>query len=619
MDQIIAAVTDGNDFLNGIVWGVPMLALILGTGIYMSFRTKFFQIRKAKYTTNETFLAIFRKRSVTKTKDKKAVTQFQAMSTALAASIGTGNIAGVATAIAIGGPGAVFWMWISAFFGMMTSFSENVLGIFYRKKNAKNEWSGGAMYYLENGLKEKKGLRRLAKPLAVLFALFCVLASFGIGNMTQINSIASCMKTAFEPMMGFEVPNLVTGIVLAAIAGLVILGGIKRIGKVTEKLVPFMACAYMLGTLVIFFSNFEQIPYVFGSIFQSAFSFESIGGGVGGAVVKQAVDMGFKRGVFSNEAGLGSSVMVNSSSDVKEPVVQGMWGIFEVFFDTIVVCTLTAFVLLSSTTGNAVSMQDALQNVSTQTQYVQIANGADYEGDIPLIDEKDNSVIIQSNEKGSRPISAKTVWGQEFTVNTLPEESKTADDYIFTNVMTVRGVQRVDHRGDPVVDQSGNPVIDSVKIEKVEGVPLVTYAFSQRFGGAAGIILAVAVLLFAFSTVIGWSFYGTKAMEYLFGTKSTVIYKLLFVAFIVVGATMSLDLAWGISDTLNGLMALPNLIGVLALSGTVIKITHNYIKRKACDNPRMVEPMLSAYQDIQHEQYKKLIEEDDVVAKKDGK
>lgn len=619
MDQIIAAVTDGNNFLNGIVWGVPMLALILGTGIYMSFRTKFFQIRKAKYTTRETFLAIFRKRSVTKTKDKKAVTQFQAMSTALAASIGTGNIAGVATAIAIGGPGAVFWMWVSAFFGMMTSFSENVLGIFYRKKNAKNEWSGGAMYYLENGLKEKKGLRHLAKPLAVLFALFCVLASFGIGNMTQVNSIASCMKTAFEPLMGFEVPNLVTGVVLAAVAGLVILGGIKRIGKVTEKLVPFMACAYMLGTLVIFFSNFEQIPYVFGSIFQSAFSFESIGGGIGGAVVKQAVDMGFKRGVFSNEAGLGSSVMVNSSSDVKEPVVQGMWGIFEVFFDTIVVCTLTAFVLLSSTTGNAVSMQEALQNVSTQTQYVQIANGADYEGDIPLIDERDNGVVIQSSKKGSQAIPAKTVWGQEFTVNTLPDGQKTAGDYIFTNVMTVRGVQRVDHRGDPVVDQGGNPVIDSVKIEKVEGVPLVTYAFSQRFGGAAGIILAVAVLLFAFSTVIGWSFYGTKAMEYLFGTKSTVVYKLLFVVFIVVGATMSLDLAWGISDTLNGLMALPNLIGVLALSGTVIKITRNYIKRKACDNPRMVEPMLSAYSDIQHEQYKKLIEEDDVVAKKDGK
>lgn len=618
MEQIIQAVTQGNEFLNAIVWGVPMIALILGTGIYMSFRTRFFQIRKAKYTTRETFLAIFRKRSVTKTKDKKAVTQFQAMSTALAASIGTGNIAGVATAIAIGGPGAVFWMWISAFFGMMTSFSENVLGIFYRKKNKNGEWSGGAMYYLENGLKEKKGLRRFAKPLAVLFALFCVLASFGIGNMTQVNSIASCMKTAFEPMMGFEVPNLVTGIVLAAIAGLVIIGGIKRIGKVTEKLVPFMACAYMLGTLVIFFSNFEQIPYVFGSIFHSAFSFESIGGGVGGAIVKQAVDMGFKRGVFSNEAGLGSSVMVNSSSDVKEPVVQGMWGIFEVFFDTIVVCTLTAFVLLSSTTGNAVPIEDALQNVSTQTQFVQIANGDDYVGEIPLIDENDNGVVIQTKEQsGGQSFLAKTIWGQEFNVHTLPAEKKTESDYIFTNVMSVKGVQSTDRNGDPVVDKNGSPVISSVKIEKVEGVPLVTYAFSERFGDAAGIILAVAVLLFAFSTVIGWSFYGTKAMEYLFGTKSTVLYKILFVLFIVVGATMSLDLAWGIADTLNGFMALPNLIGVLALSGTVLKITQNYIKRKACNNPRTIEPMLSAYPDIQHEQYKKLIEEDDVTAKKD--
>lgn len=619
VEQIIAAVSQGNAFLNGLVWGIPMLVLILGTGVYMSLRTRFFQVRKAKHIIGETFLAIFRKKSVTKTKDKKAISQFQALSTALAATIGTGNIAGVATAVSIGGPGAVFWMWVSAFFGMMTSYSENVLGIFFRKKNDKNEWAGGPMYYLENGLSRKKGCRHLGKILAVAFAIFCILASFGIGNMTQVNSIATSLETAFTPMFGFEIPPLVTGIVLAVIAGLVVIGGIKRIGKVTEKLVPIMAGLYILGALIIFFFNFQQIPYVFGSIFASAFSFEAIGGGIGGVVVRQAVEIGFKRGVFSNEAGLGSSVMVNSSSDVKEPAVQGMWGIFEVFFDTIIVCTLTAFILLSSTAGDAVPLDQALSNISTQTQYVQIANGDDYEGEIPLIDARYNEALRQTDKESGQPLRVQTVYGQELTIYTAGAADKTAEDYVFTNIMSVKGVPQTDPQGKVVTDENGNPVIASVKIEKVQGIPLVTYAFSQCFGDFVGIILAVAILLFAFSTVLGWSFYGTKAAEYLFGGKSTILYKILFVAFIVVGATMSLDLAWGIADTLNGLMALPNLIGVLALSGIVVKITANYIKRKSCKNPRMIEPMLSAYADIQHEQYKKLLEEDDLVAKPQGK
>lgn len=616
LDEIIKWITDGNNFVNGLVWGIPMLVLILGTGIYMTVRTKFFQVTKANYTIKETFLAIFKKRSVTKTKDKKAISQFQALSTALAATIGTGNIAGVATAIAIGGPGAVFWMWVSAFFGMMTNYSENVLGIYYRKKNDKKEWSGGAMYYLENGFKKKKGLKHIGKILAVLFSIFCVLASFGIGNMTQINSIATSLEKAFVPVFGFEIPTLITGIALAVLAGLVIIGGIKRIGKVTEKLVPFMAAAYIIGALIIFFCNFQQIPYVFGSIFQSAFSFEAIGGGVGGAVVKKAVEMGFKRGVFSNEAGLGSSVMVHSASDVKEPVIQGMWGIFEVFFDTIIVCTLTAFVLLSSTTGNAVSFDEAINNISTETQYVQIANGQAYEGEIPLIDHHDNRTIKQMEvyKKGMQVHTAKTVYGQEFEIYTEDPKKETEEDYVFTNVMSVTGVQETDADGNGITDSSGNPVIKSVKIEKVGGVPLVQYAFSQRFGNYAGIILSLAIMLFAFSTVLGWSFYGTKSMEYLFGTKATIVYKVIFVAFIVVGATMSLDLAWDIADTLNGLMAIPNLIGVLVLSGTVVKITRNYIQRKASKHPETIEPMLSAYEGIQHEQYKKLVEENDVIA-----
>ncbi|QSX09400.1 alanine:cation symporter family protein [Alkalibacter rhizosphaerae] len=489
MEGFINSVTSINSTINSLVWGVPMLVLIISTGIYMTVRTKFFQVRRAKHVNDETFKAIFTKKSVTKSKDEKSISQFQALSTALAATIGTGNIAGVATAITVGGAGAVFWMWISAFFGMMTNFSENVLGIYYRKKNKKGEWSGGPMYYLENGLKDKKGLHGFSKPLAVIFALFCMLASFGIGNMTQVNSIASALEGSFG------VPPLATGLVVAAVASLVIVGGIKRIGQVTERIVPFMALAYILGSVVIMIVNAAMIPEVFGEIFTKAFGFDAVAGGISGAMVRQAITMGFKRGVFSNEAGLGSSVMVHSSSDVKEPVIQGMWGIFEVFFDTIIVCTLTAFVILST--------------------------GA-----------------LETGESG---------------------------------------------------------------------VPLVSAAFTHGFGGFAGEFVSLAILLFAFSTILGWSFYGTKAAEYLFGSGFTIVYKVLFIIFIVIGATMSLDLVWNISDTLNGLMAIPNLIGVLLLSNTVLRITADYVDRNIRKKKGTEAPLLSAYEDLNREQAKDLV------------
>ncbi len=487
MDAFVQMVGEINGLINAWVWGPPMLALIIGTGIYMTIRTRFFQVTNAKEVSSKTFAAIFKKSGVRTTKDKKAISQFQALSTALAATIGTGNIAGVATAITIGGPGAVFWMWVSAFFGMMTNYSENVLGIYYRKRNIKGEWTGGAMYYLKEGLHKSKRLHRLAGPLAALFSVFCVLASFGIGNMTQVNSIAGAMKDAFG------IPHLATGLTVAILASLVIIGGIKRIGTVAEMIVPFMAFAYVVGAIVILVVNIHQLPHVFGGIFAGAFGFEAAAGGFAGSALKQAITMGFKRGVFSNEAGLGSSVMVHSASDVKEPVIQGMWGIFEVFFDTIIVCTLTAFAVLS--TG--------------------VAGSLDAGGSL------------------------------------------------------------------------------------ITGVPLVSAAFSHGFGSFAGKFVSLAVLLFAFSTVLGWSFYGEKAMEYLFGTGATIIYKVLFICFIVVGATMNLHLAWDISDTLNGLMAIPNLIGVLALSSTVFAITSNYFSRK---KKKDLAALLSAYPQIQAEQ-----------------
>lgn len=602
MDSFINAVTAINGKINGLVWGIPMLILILSTGILMTIRTGFFQVVKAKVISNETFFAIFKKKSVTKSKDKKAISQFQALSTALAATIGTGNIAGVATAITIGGPGAIFWMWISAFFGMMTNYSENVLGIFYRKKNDRDEWSGGAMYYLQYGLGNKKGMKSVAKVLAILFSVFCILASFGIGNMTQVNSIADAMHT------NFGIAAIVTGIVLAVIAALVVVGGIKRIGQVTEKLVPFMALAYIAGALIIFFANYEQIPYVFGSIFKGAFHMAAVGGGVGGYVIKRAITMGFKRGVFSNEAGLGSSVMVHSASDVKEPVIQGMWGIFEVFFDTIIVCTLTAFVLLSSSSSAAPQSQ-VFGNLTTSDQVFSIAGHIEDGEDVPLIDEKYNLLAIDVDNNGNAKLFPEkpeegeyielSAYGNRYYAKTVDVENTTEEDYVYTNIMSIRANAAKDSSGAVLKDEAGNMIVDSVTVSQINGVSLVSYAFSRRFGAAAGKLLSVAILLFAFSTVLGWSFYGTKAVEYLFGTKATVVYKVVFVCFIVVGATLNLSLAWSIADTLNGLMAIPNLIAVLALSGTVIKITRNYTKRKLNKNPERLKPMLSAFEDIQ--------------------
>ena len=601
MNKIMEIVSQINDKINAVVWGVPMLILIIGTGIYMTVRTGFFQVVRTKLIAKETICKIFKKDSSAKKGGAKAISQFQALSTVLASTIGTGNIAGVATALAAGGPGAVFWMWVSAFFGMMTSFSENVLGIYFRKKNDKGEWSGGAMYYLENGVGKKKVIGKLGKPLAIIFAIFCIGASFGIGNMTQINSISSAMNTAFN------IPTIVTGIVLAVITALIMVGGIKRIGQVAERLVPLMALIYIAGTFTIFILNYKQIPYVFGSIFSSAFSLRAGIGGVAGAAMKKAVTMGFKRGVFSNEAGLGSSVMAHSASDVKEPVIQGIWGIFAVFTDTIIVCTLTAFSLLSCTvhTNDSKSLEKVLANISTTPQCVELTNGRDYEGTIPLIDKHSSPMYQLENGENSENYTVydvKTTGGREFQIMLADSASSTNDDdYIYTNVMQVVG-NTVDENGDPYLDEEGHQVIGSVTFTQLNGVPLVTYAFSQHFGAFAEKFISIAILLFAFTTVMGWSFYGTKAIEYLLGSKATIVYKVIFVLFIVVGATMSLDLAWEIADTLNALMAIPNLIGVLCLSGIVFKVTKNFVRRKITKTAPDEKPLLSAYDDIQAEQ-----------------
>lgn len=498
MKVFLEKVTEVNDVVNTWIWTDCGLYLLLAAGLIMTIVTGVFQITHLKHWWTKTIVTVFKKDNTsTKKTDKKSISQFQALCTALAATVGTGNIAGVAAAICIGGPGAVLWMWIAAFLGMMTNFSENVLGIYFRRRNKDGEWSGGAMYYLKDGVGRMKGMKYPASVLAGLFAIFAILASFGIGNMGQVNKITLNMESAFFSnlkweMGGINMINLMIGLALLVIGALIIIGGLQRIASVAELVVPFMALAYLLLGLVVIGINYDQIIPAFASIFHHAFGVKALAGGTAGAALKLVIVQGCKRGVFSNEAGLGSSVMVHSSSNVKEPVKQGMWGIFEVFFDTLVVCTMTALIALTS-------------------------------GMIDL-------------ETG-------------------------------------------------------------VVMEGVSDATLINNAFGNVFGQPGQWFVAIAMLLFAFTTVLGWSQYGSKAVEYLFGEKAVKVYKVIFVLMIVSGALMTSSLAWDISDTFNGLMMIPNLIAVLLLSPLVYKITRNYVNRKI--KGQNVTPMYSFDPDIQ--------------------
>ena len=486
---MVEMITSINDTINGAVWGWPALILLGFVGVLMTVLTGFFQIGHFGHWMKNTIGAIFSDKHVVGHTKDRTISQFQSLCTALAATVGTGNIVGVAGAIHFGGPGAVFWMWLIAFFGMMTNYSENVLGILYRRRDEQGEWHGGAMYYLKEGLGSKKGCKTIGAVLAVLFSFFCLLASFGIGNMSQVNSMVTNVNSAFG------IPMFVTGIVLVLAVGAVILGGLKRVASITEKLVPFMVILYFIGTIIIIVLHLGTVPAVFASIFKCAFSVRAAAGGGIGAGIAQAMKWGFKRGVFSNEAGLGSSVMVHSSSNVKEPIRQGMWGIFEVFADTIVVCTLTAITILSS----------GIVDLST--------------GELSAIGES------------------------------------------------------------------------------VEYSTYMSYSFSQVFGRVGTAFIALAILLFAYSTVLGWSHYGGTACRYLFGEKSVIPYRIVFVVIVFMGSIIEAKLAWDISDTFNGLMMLPNLIGVLVLSPLVMKCTKNYVDRKL--HGKDERPMLSMIPEVQ--------------------
>ena len=448
-----------NSFLNGIVMGWPGMILLVGTGVYYTFRCGGVQFKWFGYIMKNTIGKIFEKKEA----GEGAVTPFQAVCTALAATVGTGNIAGVTGAIALGGPGAVFWMWISALFGMCTKFAEVTLAIHFRERNDKGDWVGGPMYYIS------KGLGKNWKWLGSLFALFGMLAAFGIGNMTQINSIVTSISgtiNSFTPI-NVNTANLIIGIIVAIFCAIVLIGGLKRIGQVTEKLVPFMAVIYILSALIIFFAHIGNIGNVLRSIFVGAFTPSAVVGGAAGITISAAVKRGVGRGVFSNEAGLGSAPIAHAAADNDSAVRQGCFGVFEVFADTIVICTLTAFAVL----------------------------------------------------------------------------------------------------------MSGTPI----NFGQAAGADLTIAAFGTTFGRVGGIIISVGLTLFATSTILSWCLYGTRCAEFLFKTTKIIKpYQVIFCLVIILGAVTELSLVWDIADTLNGLMAIPNLVGLLGLSPIVIKLTREY-------------------------------------------
>ena len=458
---MIEIITRVNQVVNNFIWGLPAMVCILGVGLLLSVRTNFLQIRKFPYAIKTTLGRVFKRKDAS----DGTMTPFQAVCTALAGTVGTGNIAGVAGAIAIGGPGAVFWMWCSALLGMCTKFAEVTLAVHYRERSDAGEWVGGPMYYIKNGLGKRWQF------LAVLYSLFGVLTVFGTGNATQVNTITTAIDTAlleFHIMAENILPtlNLVIGILCAMLVAMVLLGGIKRIGSVSEKLVPFMALFYVILAVGVVLLNLPRLPYVMEEIFAGAFNPAAFTGGAIGSLFL-SMKNGVSRGIFSNEAGLGTGSIAHACADTRKPVKQGMFGIFEVFADTIVICTLTAMVILCSSVS----------------------------------------------------VNYGTAAGAELTIS----------------------------------------------------------GFTATYGGWASLFTAVALCCFAFSTIIGWGLYGSRFAAFLFRTDKIVKPFFVVYSFVaILGATLDLGILWGVADTFNGLMSIPNLIALFLLSGTVVKLANEY-------------------------------------------
>ena len=491
-EQLLSTIEEVNSFLSKIVWGWPVVLLILGTGLLLTARTRCLQVRKFGEVLNSTIVSALKGMGKKHQKDSrvKSVSQFEAFSTAISGTVGTGNIVGVISAILTGGPGAVFWMWISAFFGMVTKYSENVLGLYFRKKDKNGNLSGGPFYYIAGGLKWKW--------LPYCAAIFCVCAALGMGGV-QTNKISATLTESLTKIWTTEnamTIKLIIGVIVAVLTAVIILGGIQRIGKVTSMLVPFMSLLFITLSLIAIIVHYDHVPQAFGLIFSKAFNFQAAGGGILGYSFAQVIKKGMARGVFSSESGLGSSVIAHSTSETREPVKQGLWGVFEVFFDTFIICTLTSITFLTTfdltqLTGN---MDDAAMAMSL---------------------------------------------------------------------------------------------------------------FSTNFGTFGAVVFSIILPLFAFTSIIAWSYYGEKAIEFCFNRVEdrkrhciVIGFKAIYILMIAGSSAIQGGLIWEIDDTFNGLMAIPNLICLISLSGLVAKITKNYFDRQ---KGKQLEPMLSAYPEINTE------------------
>lgn len=546
--------------VDGFVWGPVMLILLVGTGVFLTIRTRFLPWRNLGYALKSTLSKEARKK-----KGTGDVSPFSALTTALAATIGTGNIVGVATAMVSGGPGALVWMWISACFGLTSKFSECMLAIKYREVNEKGEMSGGPMYTMKKALKHKK----FGSVLGWLFAFFAVVASFGIGNMTQANSISSSIHETFGA------PTAVVGIVITVLALLIIVGGIKTISKVSSVVVPLMAIFYVVAGLIVIILNIQNVPSGMVLILKSAFNFRAVSGGVLGTVVASfanAMRYGVARGVFSNEAGMGSAAITAAAATTDNPVRQGYINMTGTFWDTIVVCTITGLCIASSgvlgsthvTQDNTYSYEaDTLMLTSVNSKSETVTTG--YAMDI--ID--DSSVVLTSSDGKTiyqlTACSADELEKSDMTAH--PSESGSVTDRHLT------GAWRDADGNIFKFNSDGTYCYEELYV----GSALTIQAFSTVLGKAGAWLVTIGIALFAFSTILGWEYHGEKAFEYLLHThKFNIIYRIVFSLIAYIGATTTLDLVWNLSDIANALMAIPNLICLLALSGEIASDMKNF-------------------------------------------
>lgn len=546
--------------VDGFVWGPVMLILLVGTGVFLTIRTGFLPWRNLGYALKSTLSKEARKK-----KGTGDVSPFSALTTALAATIGTGNIVGVATAMVSGGPGALVWMWISACFGLTSKFSECMLAIKYREVNEKREMSGGPMYTMKKALKHKK----FGSVLGWLFAFFAVVASFGIGNMTQANSISSSIHETFGA------PTAVVGIVITVLALLIIVGGIKTISKVSSVVVPLMAIFYVIAGLIVIILNIQNVPSGMVLILKSAFNFRAVSGGVLGTVVASfanAMRYGVARGVFSNEAGMGSAAITAAAATTDNPVRQGYINMTGTFWDTIVVCTITGLCIASSgvlgsthvTQDNTYSYEaDTLMLTSVNSKSETVTTG--YAMDI--ID--DSSVVLTSSDGKTiyqlTACSADELEKSDMTAH--PSESGSVTDRHLT------GAWRDADGNIFKFNSDGTYCYEELYV----GSALTIQAFSTVLGKAGAWLVTIGIALFAFSTILGWEYHGEKAFEYLLHThKFNIIYRIVFSLIAYIGATTTLDLVWNLSDIANALMAIPNLICLLALSGEIASDMKNF-------------------------------------------